>query len=220
MYIKKMQNGVENSQFYPANFGDATFKKTTEMNRLKQDNCYNQRKDIDNGKKLKYAVTNFTDLADAQTDKNFFGIDISANKYGPSPNEIDDYSNLINGTKSGTLTNCKKRKKFTAFPLNEQYKGHAQHGDILKRDQIRNSIQIKKKSILPKSSDYYNRVFHIFDESQDIDTPDPSKSIETPSSGFILGRSGAPSRFDDKFTKDKFAPLQFGIANSSNEFKY
>lgn len=209
-----------NSELYPANFDDSTFKKTNEMNRLREDECYNQRKDADNDKKLKYMVSNFADLANAQTDKNFFGIDISANKYGPSPDEIDNYSNLINGKISGELTNCKVRKKFTALPLNEPYKGQVQHGDVIKEDQMRNSIQLRKKGVLPQSTNYYNRVFSIFDNSQDIETPDPTKSVETPSSGFILGRSGSNSRFDDKYSKERFSPLQFGVANGSNEVNY
>lgn len=189
------------AQLYPANFDDSEFSKlrNNEFNRLNEDLCYNQQKDKSNQKKLKFVTTNHVDLLEAKEKLNFFGIGIREQLFVPS-DKIDTFSSLMNGQSGQILTNCNVRNGFGQLPLpTTPYRGQVSHGDVLVEDSIRNNIQVKKNSCLPRELDFHNRSFAIFDDKLDIATPQAIKSVETPQIGFELGRNGVPSRFIERF---------------------
>lgn len=186
---------------YPANFDNSAFVsknlKNTEYNRLTEDPCYINRREDDNAKRLKFYTTNHNDLINAQTERNnFFGINIENNLYTPSPENIDKYSNLVNGDKGGVMSQCKTRYNLPALPVQLPYRGQASRGDVDIEDSFRNYNELKKNSCLPKDTTFYNRSFYMF---PGIETPDASKSVEAYVNGFRLGRNGDPTRFCDRF---------------------
>lgn len=188
------------AQLYPANFDDNSFNQYTknEYNRLSEDDCYKNRRDNDNNKRLKFYTTNYIDLANAQTTRNnFFGIDIEDNQFVPAPQVIDKYSSLVNGQDGNQLTNCKVRNGFGQLPVQLPFKGQGHHGDVCIEDTLRNYLDPKKQSCLPKETNFYNRSFEIF--SNDIEVPMAIKSVETSDKGFYLGRVGLSSRFDHRY---------------------
>ena len=191
------------SQIYPANFldklSDFEKHKKNEFNRMSEDNCYNQRKDSDNDKKLKYMTNSSIDLLESKDKLNFFGIGIRDGLNVPGES-IDTYSSLLNGTDGGRITNDKYKSSFGQLPLPTlPYKGQLQHGDINIEDSIRNAIEVKKNSCLPKDADFQSRSFAIFDSKLNIEVPDASKSVEYKENGFYLGRNGESSRFENRF---------------------
>jgi len=198
-------SNLNTAQLYSANFDDMEFKKykNNEFNRLNEDLCYNQQKDFSNDKKLKFITTNHIDLIEAKDKLNFFGIGLRDQLFVPG-DKIDEYSNLLNGNNGNTLTQCNVRNGFGQLPIpTTPYRGQLQHGDINIEDSIRNIIEVKKNSILPRDSEFQKRIFTIFDDSQHIYEPKAIKSVETPDIGFTLGRNGVASRFVDKYSLKK-----------------
>ena len=190
------------AQLYPANFDSSEFNKykNNEFNRLGEDACYNNQKNLSNNKKLKFMTTNHIDLLEAKEKLNFFGIGVRDQLFVPT-DRIDNYSNLLNGTDGQILTQCNVRNGFGQLPLpTAPFRGQLQHGDVVKEDAIRNNIEVKKHSCLPIDSQFQNRHFAIFDDSQKIYTPNAMQSVETPQSGFTLGRNGMSTRFEAKFS--------------------
>lgn len=207
------------TQIYPANFNYSEFEKykSSEMNRLSEDTCFNQRKDSDNNKKLKYMTWNGLDLLESKEKLNFFGIGIKDGLNVPGE-QIDIYSSLLNGTDGGQITHDKFRNSLGQLPLlTTPYRGQLQHGDVTKEDSIRNYIDPRKKACLPFDGDFEQRSFAIFDDNQGIEVPNPNKSVEKPENGFVLGQNGVPSRFQNRFeTQKKFT----GSNSSLNVYGY
>lgn len=210
------------AQLYPANFDDSEFnkRKNNEFNRLNEDLCYNKQKDAANQKKLKFVTTNHIDLLEAKEKLNFFGIGVRDQLFVPG-NRVDTYSSLLNGQQGQILTNCNVRNGFGQLPLpTTPYRGQLSHGDVLVEDSIRNNIEVKKNSCLPRESQFHNRSFAIFDDKLDIQTPQAIKSVETPQIGFELGRNGMPSRFIERFgTKNKYTPNGTDFKPAESLFK-
>lgn len=193
------------SQLYPANFDDSEFAKRrqNEFNRLNEDACYNQQKDFANNKKLKFITTNHIDLLEAKDKLNFFGIGLRDHLFVPG-DRIDTHSSLLNGQSGQILTNCNVRTGFGQLPIpTTPYRGQVAHGDVRIEDSIRNNIEVRKNSCLPRESEFHNRSFAIFDDKLDIHTPQAVKSVETPQIGFELGRNGVPTCFVEKFSLQK-----------------
>lgn len=193
------------TQVYGANWLDRASEfekhKFSEFNRTSEDSCFNQRKDNDNDKKLKYMTWNGLDLLEAKEKLNFFGIGIREGLNVPGE-RIDNYSDLLNGKDGGQLTNCNVRHGFGQLPLKTlPFRGQLQHGDVKIEDSIRNYIEPKKNSCLPKGIDFEQRSFTIFDDAQGIEVPNANRSVEHNDNGFNLGRNGVPSRFQNRFEK-------------------
>jgi hypothetical protein len=198
-------SNLNTAQLYPANFDDAEFTKykNNEFNRLNEDLCYNQQKDFSNNKKLKFVTTNHRDLIEAKEKLNFFGMGIKDQLFVPG-DKIDTYSNLVNGHDGNQLTQCNVRNGFGQLPVpTTPYRGQLQHGDVVIEDSIRNILEVKKNSCLPRDSEFQKRSFTIFNNSQNIQEPQAIKSVETPAVGFALGRNGMATRFIDKFSLKK-----------------
>jgi hypothetical protein len=189
---------------YPANWsGGSEFEKykMTEFNRQNNDLCYNQRKDFDNAKKMKYMTWNGVDLLKARENYNFFGISVQDHLTVPGE-KIDNWSELLNGKNGGELTNCNTKYGFGQLPYpTTPYSGQIAHGDVITEDKIRNNIEVKKRSCLPIDKNFYTRSFTIFDDKLNIETPQALKSVEMPSNGFELGRNGISTRFTNKYKK-------------------
>ena len=190
--------------------------KNQQFNRLSEDACYNQQKEDANAKKLKFITTNYVDLLDANQTKNFFGMTLVDGIYIPSQ-YIDNYSQLLNGQVGGILTNCNASNELGQLPVNVGYRGQLSHGPIQTEDTMRNLLVPKKNACLPKDTNFQNRSFSIFNSN--IETPDATKSVETPNIGFSLGRNGQPTRFlqiyDNKMQK-KSSQLDIQGFNVSN----
>jgi hypothetical protein len=198
-------SNLNTAQLYPANFDDSEFTKckNNEFNRLNEDLCYNQQKDFSNNKKLKFVTTNHIDLIEAKEKLNFFGVGIRDQLFVPG-DKIDTYSNLLNGRDGNQLTQCNVRNGFGQLPIpTTPYRGQLQHGDVVIEDSIRNILEVKKNSCLPRDAQFEKRSFTIFDNSQNIQEPQAIKSVETPVVGFELGRNGMATRFIDKFSLKK-----------------
>lgn len=187
---------------YFSNFDDSQFKQyeNVDSTRLYSDPCAIQQRNEDNAQKLKFVTTNHIDLLEAKEKLNFFGIGLRDHLFVPG-DRIDTYSSLLNGQGGQILTNCNVRTGFGQLPVpTTPYRGQVAHGDVLVEDSIRNNIEVRKNSCLPRESDFHNRSFAIFDDKIDIHTPQAIKSVETPQIGFELGRNGVPSRFVEKFS--------------------
>ena len=195
----------QNTTNYFQNFDDARFKDLAknEFNRLIDDQCAIQARNNDNSKKLKFITTNHIDLIDAKSKLNFFGIGMKDQLFVPSES-IDNYSNLLNGSNGGTLTNCNVRNGFGQLPTPTlPYKGQAQHGDVVVEDNIRNYIEVRKNACLPRESNFEQRSFTIFNQAVGVELPQAEKSVETPQAGFQFGRLGMGTRYTDRFSKTK-----------------
>lgn len=195
------------SQFYSANFDDSEFNKykSNEFNKLNSDACYINQRDMSNNKKLKFITTNHIDLIEGKDKLNFFGIGVSDTLFVPGE-KIDDYSDLLNGKNGQILTNCKVKNGFGTLPISTTpYRGQLQHGDIEIEDSIRNNIEIRKNACLPRESNFEKRSFAIFDDSKNILTPNPIRSVETPDIGFNLGRNGVATRFHQTFNTTNYS---------------
>jgi len=189
------------TQIYPANFNYSEFEKYkfSEFNRMSEDSCFNKRKDNDNDKKLKFMTTNYVDILEGKDKLNFFGYSIKDGLNVPGE-RIDNYSDLLNGKTGGQITNEKWKNSLGQLPLlTTPYRGQLQHGDVIKEDSIRNYIEPKKNSCLPKGTDFEQRSFAIFDDAQGIEVPNANKSVEQHDNGFHLGRNGVSSRFQNRF---------------------
>lgn len=203
---------------YPANWSGSAFEKykKQEFNQLNESVCYNELKDSNNRKKLKFYTTNFADLLDAKKEDNFFGMTIKEGVFVPA-SEIDEYSNLINGKDGGILSNCKIKNSLGALPLpTTPYRGQVSHGDVrIEDNKIRPIVNPKKKACLPRDHDFEKRSFAIFDNAELIDTPNPFLSVESKDKGF-QAQYGISSRFIDKFKT-----LDYHIdVNKINNYKY
>jgi outer membrane protein assembly factor BamE (lipoprotein component of BamABCDE complex) len=210
------------AQLYPANFDDSEFakRKNNEFNRLNEDLCYNQEKDKSNQKKLKFVTTNHIDLLEAKEKQNFFGIGIRDQLFVPGE-QIDAYSSLINGESGSILTNCNVRNGFGQLPVpTTPYRGQVSRGDVLVEDLMRNNIEVRKNSCLPRDTFFHNRSFYIFDDKLDIQTPQAIKSVETPQIGFELGRNGVPSRFMDRFAKNNYVSYGGNFKPMQSTYKF
>lgn len=173
--------------------------KFSEFNRSSEDSCFNKRKDNDNDKKLKYMTWNGLDLLESKEKLNFFSIGVRDQLFVPGE-RIDTYSDLLNGKTGGKITNEKFRYASGQLPLpTTPFRGQLHHGDVIKEDSIRNYIEVKKNSCLPKGVDFEQRSFNIFDDTQGIEVPNANRSVEQSGNGFNLGRNGEPSRFQNRF---------------------
>lgn len=189
------------AQLYPANFDSSAFQdhKSREFTRMADDSCFTRQKDLSNKKKLKFVTTNHIDLLEAKEKLNFFGIGVRDQLFVPGE-RIDTYSDLINGKNGQALTQFNVKNGLGQLPMpTTPYRGQLHHGDIAIEDTIRNNIEVKKNSLLPRESQFQNRSFAIFTSSENILEPQAIKSVETPDVGFGLGRNGAPTRFTQKF---------------------
>ena len=184
---------------YYSNFDDTLFKpyENTDSTRLFSDECAIKTKNNDNEKKLKFATTNYIDLLENKEKLNFFGYSVKDHLFVPG-DKMDTYSNLLNGTNGGELTQCNVRNGFGQLPIKTTpFRGQLQHGEINTEDQLQKGIdQVRRNTCLPRDSNYQNRVFNIFYDKEGIDTPNAINSVESSSNGFTLGRNGANTRFD------------------------
>jgi len=187
---------------YFSNFDNTKFKSydNTDSNRLISDPCAIQAKAADNSKKLKFLTTNHIDLLEGKEKMNFFGIGIHDTLFVPS-DKIDNYSNLLNGTLGGELTNFKQHSELGQLPISTMpFRGQLFHGDVDIEDSMRNEIVTKKNACLPRDTEFYDRSFAIFNNKLNIDIPLPLNSVETSEDGFLTGRLGIPSRFINRYT--------------------
>lgn len=139
-----------------------------DLNRLKDDKCYKDIKIKSDNHKLRYYTTSFSDLLDAQINKdNFFGLTIKNELFVPT-SKIDIYSDLINGENGMKLTNqYTKRGTNTSYPLPTiPGKYQTAHGDIDIEDNLR-MVNINKyqKSCITIECNHNERTFQLFTEN-------------------------------------------------------
>jgi hypothetical protein len=139
-----------------------------DLNRLKDDDCYQVARNNSDGKKLRYYTTSFKDFLDAQTNKeNYFGLTIKNELFVPT-SKIDTYSDLVNGTNGQMLTNqYTKRGTDTSYPLPTiPAKYQLAHGNIEIEDNLRMVNNYKtQKSCLPIECNYNEKTFQIFEKN-------------------------------------------------------
>jgi hypothetical protein len=186
---------------YNSNFDDSDFQKVEyrEFNKTIDDPCAIQQRNQDNQKKLKFVTTNHIDLLDAKKQYNYYGMTTKDTLFVPGATQMDGDSSLRLGEKGNILTNCNVRNEYGQLPFPTMpFKGQLHHGDVNVEDNIRNFLETNRKTCNPKDSDYYQRSFFIFDDKKGIETPSPSKSIETDDFG---PRGGVSSRFTKMMRK-------------------
>jgi hypothetical protein len=186
---------------YNSNFDSSGFKSSREFNRTIDDPCATQQRQQDNSKKLKFVTTNFRDLIEAKEKLNFYGMTIKDKLFVPSES-MDDDSKLKYGETGGVITNCKTKYGFGQLPLPtipSRYQLY--QGDVDIEDSMRNLSENTKNSCNPRDTEYYNRHFSLFNDSKGIETPNASKSIETPDFGV---RGGLSTRFIARPSKKEF----------------
>lgn len=184
-------NNTLMSLTYNSNF--TGYKRSNrEFNKTIDDPCAIQQRQNDNDKKLKFVTTNHVDLLEARNKYNFFGIGVRDQLFVPGE-QIDQYSNLLNGVDGQMLTNCNVRNGFGQLPISTiPSRYNVAHGDIEKEDSMRNFYQVKKNSCNPRDSKYHERSFYIFDG---IESPNALKSVEGNEFG---ARGGVDTRFKDR----------------------
>jgi hypothetical protein len=183
---------------YNSNFDDSSFKSSTrEFNKTIYDPCETNQRNSNNNKKMKYITTNHVDLLEAKDKLNFYGMTIRDQLFVPS-NNINEDSFLRYGKTGGIITNANTKNVFGQLPLPTMpAKYQTAHGDVEIEDKFVRIplLEVNKQSCNPKESNYHNRSFYIFDDSQGIDTPNAGKSVE----GRDFGpRGGINSRFISK----------------------
>ena len=152
----------------------------------------------DNPERLKYYTTNHIDLLSAKDKMNEFSIDYRDTLFAPSAKNIDIDSRLT----QSKLTNCRMKYGFGQLPFPTMPQRHQLSHNNEKLDtedkmrflDYQNSI--KKKTCIPRDSDFYKRYFYIFEGNGQIELPDPLKSVERPENMWGELRCGRPSRFD------------------------
>lgn len=185
---------------YPSNFDDSSFKKNNPRGQtsLIDDECFVQQKNVENGKKLKYVVTNFQDLADAKEKLNYYGMTVKDRLFVPGEN-MDGDSFLRYGKNGGIMTNCNVPNEYGQLPFPTMPSRYQlAHGDVVIEDSIRNLHEINKNSCNPRESSYYQRHFYIFDDKNGVETPNAVKSVESKDFG---PRGGVPTRHMRKVNK-------------------
>jgi hypothetical protein len=190
---------MSNSTTNFKNFDSSAFKQNSGMTRLHYDPCEEQAKDVDNKKKLKFMTTNHIDLLNGATNHNFFSIGLKDQLFVPGE-KVDTWSNLLNGDFGGKMTNCRVKNEYGQLPIQIGYHGQSYHGDVTTEDSMRNNLQVKKNSCLPREGEFYNRTFALFEETG-IEVPNATRSVEKPEDGFSLGRNGASTRFINRYAK-------------------
>lgn len=181
------------------NFDPSLFEnyKSSGMNRMLYDDCKQQSHVNDNSKKLKFMTTNHIDLLEAKDKLNFFGISMKDQLFVPGE-KIDTYSSLLNGVDGTTLTKYKTRNGFGQLPIQIGFKGQSAHGDPVIEDSIRNYIEVKKNTCLPRDTEFEQRSFYLFTPEG---APNAIKAVERPEAGFNMGRMGMATRFDNRYAK-------------------
>jgi len=177
-----------------SNLVDTEYEKVDfrESNRTLDDPCAIQQRDGDNNKKLKFMTTSFRELIEAKDNMNFFGMTLKDQLFVPSEN-VDKYSDMLNGQSGNTLTQYNVRQGFGQLPFPTMPgKFQLSRGDVQIEDSMRHLTEINKNSCNPRDTVFYDRYFYIFDDKGGIDTPDAFKSIETDGFG---RRGGIDTRF-------------------------
>ncbi len=154
----------------------------------------------DNPQRLKYYTTNHVDLLSAKENMNEFSIDFRDTLFAPTAKNIDIDSQLI----QSKLTNCKMKYGFGQLPLPTMPQRHQlSHNnekldveDKMKFLDYQNSL--KKKTCIPRDSDFYKRHFYIFEGNANVELPDPLKSVERPEINWTEQRIGRGTRFDKR----------------------
>jgi hypothetical protein len=176
-------SNLVNTEFEKVNF--------RENNRTLDDPCAIQQRDGDNGKKLKYMTTTFRELVEAKDNLNFFGMTMKDQLFVPSE-QVDKYSEMLNGKGGNLLTQCNTKNGFGQLPFPTMpSKYQLSRGDVQIEDSMRNLTEVNKNSCNPRDTLYYNRYFYIFDDKQGIDTPNALKSVEPDN----FTRGGVDTRF-------------------------
>lgn len=186
---------------YNSNFDDSSFKRNTnaanrEFNKTIDDPCAIKQRNNDNNKKLKYITTNHLDLIEAKDKLNFYGMTIRDKLFVPAE-QMDSDSFLRYGKTGGIMTNPNIKNEFGQLPFPTMpAKYQLAHGNTEVEDSIRIPLlEINKQSCNPRESNFHNRFFYIFDDSQGIDTPNAVKSVQGQEFG---PRGGFSSRFISK----------------------
>ena len=173
-------------------FGNETsFVHYDEFNKISQDPCNIQQKNISSEKKLKYITTHIDTLENAKESMNFYGIDIKDTLFVPV-NQIDNYSDLLNGNSGNKLSRCNIKSDFGQLPFPTMPSKLGKYGDIDIEDNLGNILHYKDSSCLPRDTNYHNRFFYIF---EGIEIPNALKSVEMPENGFDFGNRGISTRF-------------------------
>jgi hypothetical protein len=186
---------------YNSNFDASGFQSSREFNRTIDDPCATQQREQDNNKKLKFVTTNFRDLVDAKDQLNFYGMTIKDKLFVPAES-MDQDSQLKYGETGGILTNCKTKQGFGQLPLPTMPSRYQMyHGDVEIEDSMRNLSDNTKNACDSRDTEYYKRHFYLFNDLKGIETPDATKSIETPDFG---PRGGLSTRFIVRPSKNEF----------------
>jgi hypothetical protein len=162
--------------------------------------CYIVSQKNENAERMKYYTTNHIDLLTAKDKLNAFSIDYRDTLFAPSAKNIDVDSRLT----QSKLTRCKVKHGFGQLPFPTMPQKHQlSHNNekITVEDEIRfldygNSL--KKKTCIPRDSDFYKRSFYIFDDNNNIELPDALLSVERPENMWSELRCGIPTRFDKR----------------------
>jgi hypothetical protein len=183
------------------NYSNFSYIKNNEIKskQTPQNNCYIISQKDDNSARLKYYTTNHVDLLTAKDKLNAFAIDYRDTLFAPLAKDIDIDSNLT----QSKLTRCKVKHGFGQLPLIIQQKHQLSHNNekLSEEDKMRfldYSNNMKKKTCIPRDSDFHNRFFYLFDDSKNIEKPDALKSVELPENMWQNLRCGRPTRFDKR----------------------
>ena len=162
--------------------------------------CYIVSQKDDNSSRLKYYTTNHIDLLTAKDKLNAFSIDLRDTLFAPSAKNIDIDSRLT----QSKLTRCKVKHGFGQLPFPTMPQKHQlghNNAKLVEEDQMRFSDyqnNLKKKTCIPRDSDFYKRSFYIFDKNNNIESPDALLSVERPENMWGELRCGRPTRFDKR----------------------
>jgi hypothetical protein len=177
--------------------GDFSFTPTRNLTSLVDDECYQQRQNMQDSSKMKYVTTNYIDLLEGHS-QNWFGISMRDQLFTPAEN-MDADSNLRNSK----LTNCKVRNNFGQLPiptLPALYNAHAQDTDKESK-YIWPLSNEKHGGCQPMDTNYHDRSWYIFPEMKHQAIKSVQKSNDY--------RQGTSTRFVDLDKTQEVARRQY-----------
>lgn len=152
----------------------------SQMARSNDDPSIIKQRDNQSDTKLKYVLTDFSDLLTKQVKEgDTYGL-FAATEFSVPRDKIDESTSL----RQGAYTNDRARETWgdSPLPLNTlpaRYQGKYGDPDIESGLQLHKGSPFNKKAVNPRDPNVHNRTFAIF-ESTGTEVPNPYKSVEDP----------------------------------------
>ncbi len=174
-----------------------------ELNRLNEDVCERRVRNAERTKPMKYYTRNFHNFGPNPSMACFVGTtpsDGPGRGQAPSTDLIDVHSQFRSGVQ---LPRCKGRQQLQTLPLQRGYEFPSVGDPYIEQDLKAGYFQSPSKSCQPRSSEYHDRSFYIFDsdpdcfDHQNVDRVVMPKVVNSEVAGVLANRyQGEDTRQD------------------------